>query len=200
MKFATLYDATTGVIACTTSIQLPLGVDADSATAEQWAAAIADLEQAAGMPCVLGEPKPNQRVHAGVFVDVVPELPSLEDAKLAKWELLKAERDRRETLGFTYMGKLLQSDERSVLRINTRAQAARDALGAGDEYQTYWKATDNSLLLLDAQQMADMPRALSDYANGLHVLAEGLRQQLLSPATSTLEMVAAVQWPPTNPQ
>lgn len=92
MKLATLYNPATGEIACTTSIQLPLGIDPDEATAEQWAEAIAALEAAAGMPCVIGEPGANQRVQDGLFVDadplppaapVVPRVVTMRQARLA---------------------------------------------------------------------------------------------------------------------
>lgn len=98
MKLATLYNPATGEIACTTSIQLPLGIDPDEATVEQWAEAIAALEAAAGMPCIIGEPLPNQRVEDGVFVDIAPlppaapPVPSVVTMRQARLALLSAEK------------------------------------------------------------------------------------------------------------
>ena len=123
---------------------------------------------------------------------------TLEEIRADRWSEIKQQRDALESGGFAYLGQWLQSDERSVLRINTRANAAREALLAGQPLTTYWKAADNTLMELDAHQMAAMSTALSTYASELHTTA-GLLLAQIAAATTPAE-VQAVAWPTTNIQ
>lgn len=88
-------------------------------------------------------------------------------------EMLKARvkslRDQKETEGFAYMGKVFDSDERSVLRIT---QAALTAMAAGPTFTIDWTAADNSIVTLDQAAMIGMPAALAVYANQLHQSAK----------------------------
>jgi hypothetical protein len=192
-RMVTFYDPGTGAVQFSSTVQLPLGVDPNVASPEQWEAARAAMVEAVGLPCVVGEASANQCVVAGSLVEIVKAAPTLEQLKADLWAALKRERNEREKGGFVYLGYLMQSDELSVLRINTRAQAARAAIEAGTELVTYWKTTDNSTIRLDAHQMAAMPSALSEQANDLHIVADFLRQAI--EAADTPEEVASVVWP-----
>jgi hypothetical protein len=192
-RMVTFYDPATGAVQFSSTVQLPLGIDPNTATPAQWEAARVALVEAIGMPCVVGEAAVNHCVVDGAFAVIVPVPPTLDELKTARWAAIKQMRDRLETEGFVYLGNLLQSDARSVLRINTRAQAAREAIDAGQELLTYWKATDNTLMPLDAQQMAAMPGALSEHANHLHTVAGFLLAQI--EAAETPEELATIVWP-----
>jgi hypothetical protein len=122
---------------------------------------------------------------------------TLDEVRADRWSEIKQQRDALETGGFAYLGQWLQSDERSVLRINTRASAAREALLAGQPLTTFWKAADNTLMELDAHQMAAMSTALSSYASELHTTAGLLLAQISAAATPA--EVQAVAWPTTIP-
>lgn len=80
-----------------------------------------------------------------------------------------AERDRRTAETFTFNGKLFQLDEKSIGRITAMGADARFAMAAGAQAGDYlWAdptapfgfiATDNSIMLMDAQTMADFANA-----------------------------------------
>lgn len=118
---------------------------------------------------------------------------NLEDCKTNQWRLVKRERDTRETAGFPYAGKMIDSDPRSVQRINTAVQAAQAAAAAGAPFTLYWTTQDNTTLWLDVAGMMGMPVALAQYANSLHETARTLRAQI--DAATTPEAVEAITWP-----
>lgn len=124
---------------------------------------------------------------------------TLADVKAARWSEVKRQRDLLEASGFPYMGKVLDSDERSVQRITTVVQAAQAALGAQQPFSISWTCADNSLLALDAAGVIGMPVALAMYADHLHQIAKGLRSQIEAAANAA--QVQAVVWPnPTSPE
>lgn len=114
-------------------------------------------------------------------------------AKQVARSKINAERDARETQGFPYLGKWFDSDQRSVLRINTVAAAATSAIMASQPFLIEWTCADNSVIELNASQMAGVPAAMAEYANQLHQTAKALKEQIDS--ATTLEQVHAVVWP-----
>ena len=96
-------------------------------------------------------------------------------AKAAKLAAINAERDRREREGFPYLGKVLDSNPRSVQRITAAALAAQAALAAGQPFSLDWTCADNSTLTLDAAGMIGMPVALARHAAVLHDHARALK-------------------------
>lgn len=118
---------------------------------------------------------------------------TLSDHKDAQWELIRSERDAREASGFFYAGKMLDSDPRSVQRINTAVQAAQAAVAANQPFTLLWTCQDNSTLWFDAAGMMGMPAALAVYANTLHETARDLRAQI--DAATTISEIEAITWP-----
>lgn len=111
-----------------------------------------------------------------------PPAPTLAEAKAAKAAAVKRKRDLFETQGFTYLGKLFDSDERSVLRIT---QAALTAQVVGASFSINWTAADNSVVTLNQAAMLGMPAALAMRANALHQYAAGLKAQIAAAADAT---------------
>ncbi len=78
--------------------------------------------------------------------------------------MIDAERDRRVVAGFVFAGKAFQLDLVSQQRITAMGADARFAIAAGAQPDDLrwadpdadfgWIATDNSVLLMDAQTMA----------------------------------------------
>lgn len=120
--------------------------------------------------------------------------PTLEDLRDAKWEEIRTARNAAEKAGFPYMGKTLQSDEISVLRMTVAESAARKAKAEGLPYANVWTCADDSLLPLDADQQIGMLPALAAYGMQLHHHAQELRAQIYDPAT-TAEDLETIQWP-----
>lgn len=109
----------------------------------------------------------NTEQDAAPYLVVTPK--SVESIREVLKDKVKALRDQKETEGFAYMGKVFDSDERSVLRIT---QAALTAMAAGPTFTIDWTAADNSIVTLDQAAMIGMPAALAVYANDLHTTAK----------------------------
>jgi hypothetical protein len=126
------------------------------------------------------------------------DLRTLDQVKATRWSEVKRHRDLLEASGFPYLGKRIDSDSRSVQRINTVVQAAQAAAGVGQPFAVVWTCADNSPLSLDAVAVLGMPVALAQYANDLHQTCKTLRAQIQD-ATSTAE-VEAIAWPASHSQ
>lgn len=114
-------------------------------------------------------------------------------AKEAKRSEINRLRDQKETEGFPYMGKVIDSHERAAARIFGAVQAAQAALSANQPFSIDWTCADNSILTLDAQGMIGMSVAMAEYANALHETARTLKSQV--DAATTQAELDAVEWP-----
>lgn len=110
---------------------------------------------------------------------------------------VNAERDRREAGAFSYQGKQLDGDERSVKRILTSVQAAQLALAADQPFAVDWVCADNSILPLDAQGMIGMPAAMAAHGYALHQHGREIKAQI--DAAGDLDALAEIDpsagWP-----
>ena len=109
-------------------------------------------------------------------------MPTLAEAKAAAVADVNRRRDSLETQGFIHLGRVFDSDERSVLRIT---QAALTAQVIGASFTIDWTAADNSVVTLDQAAMLGMPAALAMRANALHQHAAGLKAQIAAAASAT---------------
>lgn len=112
---------------------------------------------------------------------------TLKKLKDDKWAEIKGMRDALESTSFSYLGKEVQADIKSVLRINIAVQAADHAQSQNAMFATEWRCADNTLLSLDGPGMQKMPLALAAHAQQLHRQANGLRSRIES-ATSKDEL------------
>lgn len=126
---------------------------------------------------------------------VVPGRSELQVAQDAKWTDIKNERDRLESTTFPYMGRSLQCDVVSVLRMTGAKEAALMAIEAGIPFSETWTCADNTLLPVDAHTVLGMLPALAVWSSGLHATARTLRAAIYA-EDATLTSVAAVAWPP----
>ena len=168
----------------------------------QWrdAAGTVELKVGGSRPATLAE----TMVFVDLFLDEAERLDApppppppvpLADQKTARIAIVKRLRDLKETQGFSYLGKVIDSDERSVQRITGAALAAQ-VIGAG--FAIDWTCADNSTLALDQSAMLGMPAALALRANALHTHARSLKATI-DAATDEVAL-AAVDiengWPP----
>lgn len=188
-RYVTLYDAATGAPSYSTKLNLPEGVQSDKATEADWEAARLGVEQASGSPCIFGRPAGKKLVQGGVFVD---RIDTLDEAKAKAWEAIKAKRAALSLSPFQFQGKAIDNDAESAALIADRAARARDAVAAGEALETLWTTHDNTVLTLDAAQMVALSVARSDYIDGLHETARGLREQLLT--SDTIAQVVGIHW------
>lgn len=121
-------------------------------------------------------------------------VPTLAEAKATAVAAVKRRRDLLETQGFVHMGKVFDSDERSVARITSAALTAQ-VIGAS--FTIDWTAADNSVVTLNQAAMLGMPAALAMRANALHQHATGLKAQIAATvdATALAGIDLAAGWP-----
>ncbi len=114
----------------------------------------------------------------------MPEPPVDMDAeRAAAWARCKERRDKLEASGFPYLGHPMDSDPRSVQRINTAVQAAQAAIATGAPFGLGWTCMDGHVLPLDAAGMIGMPVALAIYANALHLAAREYKDRIAAAET-----------------
>ncbi|MCP1290752.1 DUF4376 domain-containing protein [Chromobacterium sp. S0633] len=114
-------------------------------------------------------------------------------ARAAAYARITAERDRLEAAGFPYLGKVFDSDPRSVQRITSAALAAQSAKAIGVPFEISWDAADNSVMKLDADGALGLPIALATYVAGLYTTARELKA--LIDQAATVETAEAIRWP-----
>ena len=125
------------------------------------------------------------------IVIIPPRWTSLEAAQTDLWATTRNKRDSLEAGGFPYMGHPLDSDPRSVQRINTAVQAAQAALQASQPFQIGWTCMDDHTLDLDAVAMISMPVALALTANALHVTAKAFKVRIH--AATSIEEIETIE-------
>ena len=103
------------------------------------------------------------------------DLRALQDAK---WADLRAARNAQARRSFPYMGKRIDSDPASVLRITAVVKAAEHALANQRQFAIAWTCADNSGLDLDAGGMVGMLLALAEYEVRLHAAGAALRRRV----------------------
>ena len=132
------------------------------------------------------------------IVNYTPPVPTLTELQEQAWSRIKAERDRREQAGAPYLGKILDSDEKSVTRISIAVQAAQAAISAGTAaFSLDWTMQDNSVVTMTAAEVVGMSVALATHSNGLHLAARAVHEKILA-ATDAAGVEAAeksVVWP-----
>ena len=109
---------------------------------------------------------------------------TIDEVRTAKVSAIKAMRDSLEqTGGFTYLGKILDSDSVSVERLNVAVEAAQATLAAGQTFSLDWTCQDNSVLTMTAAQIVGAPVALAQSKEVLYARARDLEAQVDSAVT-----------------
>lgn len=122
---------------------------------------------------------------------IIEDLP-LADVKARKKAEINAKRNQLETAGFSYQGKLFDSDQRSADRIQVAALAAQAAINTGSEFSVTWTVQDNSTVTLDAAGVLGMVAAFAEYGEGVFEQAKVLKAQV--DLCETGAEVKAVEW------
>ncbi|QND84153.1 DUF4376 domain-containing protein [Chromobacterium vaccinii] len=128
-----------------------------------------------------------------ILREVLP--PSLDELRATAASRINAARDRVEAGGFAYRGAMIDSDSRSVERINTAAMAALIAKTSNQQYSIDWKTAGNEKMPLDADGMLGLQAALQAWVR--HVLDEADKRKLaISVASSNdeIEVIEAKPW------
>lgn len=124
----------------------------------------------------------------------IVELPklSLDELKDAKREEINTARNKAEQGGFTYMGKVFDSDPISCIRISAAAQAMQVAPMAEETPIITWTCQDNTTIDLNAAELLGLVVALAEWSNTCHQKATTIKELLEE--CQTPEEVEKISW------
>lgn len=114
----------------------------------------------------------------------------VEAARAHKHSARDAARVNAETGGVVYDGHLVDSDERSIARINNAATAALTANAAGQPFSIDWLCADETVLTLDAPGMLALQGALVAHGQACHDASQAIKAQIN--AAETLAELSAI--------
>ncbi len=124
--------------------------------------------------------------------DGIPVLPIADIAAMREIALLTISRWKQETqdAGFTFGGKLYDSDLRSRLSISGAVQMAQLALAASQPFAIDWASADNTETPMDAQTVIAFGQAAGQAFTGAHDAA--LTHKATITSADTVEEIIAV--------
>jgi len=115
---------------------------------------------------------------------------TLEEAKAQKWEEMKQERTRQEEGTFICAGVEYDADK---IHISGAVQMALMSKQANAPFPINWTAADNSVVVLNADEMIAVGQALGNHVNSVYDTARQLRIDIENCTTGA--QVALVSWP-----
>ena len=118
--------------------------------------------------------------------------PSLTELKEVKREEINDARNAAEQGGFSYKGKIFDSDPISCIRISFAAQATQMAAMAEDVPVITWTCQDNSTIELTAQELMGLVVALAEWSNTCHQKATQIKTLLEE--CQTPEEIEKISW------
>lgn len=127
---------------------------------------------------------------AGLFAGgslLADESGGLDARRNRQWALIKQQREQREYGGFTWDGSRFDSNPDARARI---AGAVMEAQATGASFSRTWRLADDTLRVLDAQQMLAVGIALGAHVGHVFAIGNDLYEQIQ--ASSEPE---AVTWP-----
>lgn len=133
-----------------------------------------------GWVAMPAQPNPHHTFDYSIKQWVDPR--SLDDIKVQKWTVIKAQRDKLEFGGFAFEGNIYDSDQVSQGRIMGAAAAGIDQA---------WTLADNTTIELTALQLQQLYAALQAHIASVHERGRTARQLILE--AETKEQVEAVQ-------
>ena len=113
----------------------------------------------------------------------------LEYIRNKKWEEIKKARNDAETSGCPFKDKILDSDQRSVTKINVMIEAAKQV---GESFTIDWTMQDNSVLTLTYEDALSIPLILAQYSNQLHEKARVYREKIYS--ETNIKNIMNIKW------
>lgn len=108
---------------------------------------------------------------------------NLENYKNQKRTEINNIRNTKESSGFSYLGKIFDSDDKSVLRIYGANDLAMKSKNARADFEIEWTCQDNSKIILNADEMMGVPVALAQFSNALHQKASEIKEAIMNAST-----------------
>lgn len=128
---------------------------------------------------------------AQAWVWIIPD-GTLDKAKAEAKTRINLSRDEAERGGFEAYGKVFDSDDKSINRILSAAQAASAAKAASLPMSVEWTCADNSTITLDADMLLALPLHMAMAGNAIHAKAKALKASI--DAASSISEIEAIVW------
>lgn len=123
-----------------------------------------------------------------------PRVPSPEESRAQVWTMVKKQRLKAERSGTATPFGMVQTDERSMMRLEMLASRL---VNAGEEFTVAWTMADNGTVLLSRDDARSMLDAVFDHIDACHAHAQDLR--ILIEASADTAALAAIDiragWP-----
>lgn len=143
-------------------------------------------------------------LQAAIAVDAVevtawtPPVVTIEEARAARWDAVKARRDTRIDAGHDVPGiGRFDTDPTSRLNINGAVTGAMMAAAADQPFIIGWKLADNSIVQLDGPQMLAAGASVLGFVAECHAVSQTLG--IAIDAAESVDAVAAIDidtgWP-----
>lgn len=159
----------------------------------EWDGATSDDDVLPVKPLPLPPEKPSQwHEWDSVLETWVISQDGLQSAKAAARLKINLARDRAERGGFDAYGKVFDSDDKSINRILSSAQAASAAKSASLPMSVEWTCADNSTITLDADMLLALPLHMAMAGNAIHAKAKALKASI--DAASSFSEIEAIVW------
>lgn len=107
-----------------------------------------------------------------------------------KWNTIKSARDQNLSAGFTWNGKVFDSDPESQARIQGAVQLA--GLSNSPDFKVDWTLADNSVITLTASDLAQVGLALGTFVQNVFAQGRALRDQI--DAATDQATLDAITW------
>lgn len=122
------------------------------------------------------------------------ELPleGLKALQQAALERINLSRDAAERKGFEAYGYMFDADDKSIQRVSIAAQAASIAKQLGNSISMQWTCADNSVVLLNEDQLLSLPLIMAQSGDALHQKARQLKARIME--AKTLEEINSITW------
>ena len=117
---------------------------------------------------------------------------TLDEIKSMKWESIKKIRDQVENSSFVWNGHVFDCDVVSQSRIQGTSQLASLALMNQTPFSVDWTLANNTVVVLTAEDMLAVGKAMFEHINSCHQKSRTLRMQIES--ATTKEEVEAITW------
>ncbi|MDR7867600.1 MAG: DUF4376 domain-containing protein [Sporomusaceae bacterium] len=156
-----------------------------------------EVDDATHAECIANPGRRRVNISTGQIVEYTLPGPVPAAAATIKRAAINAERNRREQLGFTYLGKTFDSDQTSVIRINAAVNTAVAAILANGTFSVTWTCADNTTIDLGAQQFLGLAGALAAHSDGLHQTARTLKTAVdaaMAAGATAAEIEALPTW------
>lgn len=116
----------------------------------------------------------------------------LDTARTVGCDIVNQKRTQTVVAGFTFNGKVIDSDHASAVNIIGAAVAAQIAHSQGLPFSITWTCADNTYITLDAMQMMQMMVDFAQYVSAQYDTARQRKDAINSASITTVDDIIAL--------